>query len=100
MELDKDEHMSGNFRLITCIINSERVQEVMSAAWRTDATGVMSFPFKKNGIADGKEAIFIMTDCNRIPAIMGALCKLPIFNDPTSSIVCTAPREEDFIPGF
>jgi hypothetical protein len=85
--------------LIVCIIEKPGpVQEVMSAARQAGAAEVLILP-EKNEMPDKKEVLFVVTDCSKIPAVLGVICKMPVFNDPGNSIFCTSPGEQYFTPG-
>ena len=104
------EHMNAGNTLITCIITHGQGGEIMSVARAAGARGGTILNARGTGTEDDvkffgislapeKEMLLIAAHNDHAPAILEAVCRLPIFSEPGGGIVYTTPIEEFFALG-
>jgi len=104
------EHMSADNTLITCIITSGQGGEIMRVARQVGARGGTILNARGTGTEDDvkffgislapeKEMLLIAASNDHAPAILEAVCRLPVFSEPGGGIVYTSPIEEFFTLG-
>jgi len=97
--------------LIICVIERGRADEVMKVARQAGATGGTIMPARGTSTKDDlkflgipvmpaeKEVLHIVADHDQASAIMDAICKMPIFSKPGSSVVYSVPIVKFFASG-
>jgi nitrogen regulatory protein PII len=111
LERAGSERMGTGNTLITCIITRGLADEIMRAARQAGAGGGTILGARGTGteddvkffgisVAPEKEMLLIVArDDHVLPAILDAVCTLPVFSEPGGGIVYTTPVEEFFILG-
>jgi nitrogen regulatory protein PII len=103
-------HMKTGSTLITSILTRGQADDIMLVARQAGATGGTILNARGTGTEDDvkffgislvpeKEMLLIVAHNDHVQAVLEALRKLPIFNEPGGGIVYTTPVEEFYILG-